>query len=172
MKSKNIRKPRGVRGKSISNLISLIVMLALCTHIAFGQARENLANRPSPHFRYVIVFDGPLHNGRLVEVLMESGAFSEKNLRELFDHLVTRFADPEELYVGVFTSLDQLPTPEEQDYMVRSGDDWLPFMAQVEKQPNAVFKRFKGNEGLKYSFGDGKPAKILILKGNNPFEKN
>jgi hypothetical protein len=103
---------------------------------------------------------------------MDPRAFSEKNLRELFNLVARRFPDPEELHVGAFTSLDQLPTPEEQDYMLKTNTDWLPFMDQIEKQPGAVYARKGGSEGFKYSSANGKPKTTVIMKGNNPFEKN
>ena len=139
--------------------------------LAIGQNGAETVRPPSVSFRYVIVFDGPLHNGRLVEVLMDPRTFSEKNLMQLFNLIAKRFPEPEELHAGVFTSLEQLPTPEEQDYMIKTNTDWLPFMDQVKKWPSAAYSRNAANEGFKYSSANRKNITVII-KGSSPFERD
>jgi len=52
---------------------------------------------------------------RVVSVLMDEKAFSEENLRTLFPLLSKRFPDPQRLIVHIFTSLEQVRTPEESE---------------------------------------------------------
>jgi hypothetical protein len=89
----------------------------------------------------VIIRESLLHNGRVVVVLIDSKHFSEVNLRGLFRLLSKRFPKPQELRIAVFTSLDQLPTPEEEDHERLTSTDPLPYVKQIEKYPNATYTR-------------------------------
>ena len=80
-------------------------------------------------FRYVIVagvtkldkyvnrFDDSLS----MEVLVEDKAFNEKNLRELFGLLSKRFPSQNVLSAWVYTSIDAIKTPEENDHSDLKG---------------------------------------------------
>src|SRR5262249_28962994 len=79
------------------------------------EQNQSIADPQTP-FRYLIVKESLLHNGRVVIVMFDIKHFTEGNLRELFRLMSERFPKPDELHVGVFTSLEQFPTPEEEDY--------------------------------------------------------
>lgn len=125
---------------------------------------------PNPAFRYAIIYNYPLHNGRLVIALIDPVYFSEGNLRELFKLVSKRLPKPHELHVAVGTSLEQVPTPEEQDY-AKSNPTYSPlYFTKVEKYPGGSYTRVKGNEYFQYSMGDGQPDKVVVIKGKEPPE--
>ena len=107
-----------------------------------------------------------MHNGRVVAVLMDTRHFSEVNLRELFTLLSKRFPKPDELHVAVFSSLDQVPTPEEEDRS--TSTDELPYEKQIGKYPNASYMRLKGNEEFQYSLGEGQAEQRVIIRRTKP----
>ncbi len=96
--------------------------LVLCTlTYVHAQQNSNKNRRTSRPFRYVILdnnIDPSLGKDdperRFVEVLMESKAFSRKNLITLFHLISKRFPKPTLLYVNIFTDLEDVATPEEQ----------------------------------------------------------
>ena len=83
--------------------------------------------RTAPSFRYVIAFNDivdavhevdPNRTGpkqRFVDVLIEKEAFTEENLKSLYQSLSNRFPDPQSLIVSVATSLSDIETPEEHE---------------------------------------------------------
>lgn len=56
-----------------------------------------------------------------IEVLMEDRAFNERNLRILFQILSERFNEKSGLSVEVYTSLDAIRTPEENENIDLKG---------------------------------------------------
>ncbi|MCM3872158.1 MAG: hypothetical protein ND895_15855 [Pyrinomonadaceae bacterium] len=85
-------------------------------------------------------------------------------MRELFRLISKRFPEPDELRVGVFTALDQLPTPEEEDYERLFSTNDLAYVKQIEKYPNATYMRTKNREEFQYSIGEGQPRQQVIIK--------
>jgi len=103
---------------SLTNLVFLLFLA--CLQIS-GQSLQDDRKTSESHFRYVII-ENRLDEDtktedkrRVVEVLLDKKAFSERNLRLLFQLVSKRFADDELLDVWVHTSLEQAPTPEERD---------------------------------------------------------
>jgi hypothetical protein len=145
-------------------------LLASNRVLPFGHRHSKLQTQnqsvaaPRSVFRYVIIREALLHNGRVAVVLIDSKQFSETNLRALFRLLSQRFPEPEELHVAVFTSLEQFPTPEEEDYERSAPTDELPYVKKIEKYPNATYTRSKNNEEFKYSLGEGQPQKRVTFR--------
>ena len=127
-----------------------------------GSAQDYRSN-----FRYLIVSNGLLHNGRLVFALMDEKSFSEENLKELFRLISKRFPKPSELHVAVFTNLEQVQTPEEEDfYKALSPEIEIPTNVNVDRYPSAVYVRSKGKES--FSFSVVSPRRVerkFIIKG-------
>jgi hypothetical protein len=82
-----------------------------------------IAQQPSElfhsKFRYIILSTEVQaigdHQMRSVDVLMDGSAFSEENLKELFELLSKRYPEPQWMDASVLTSLEQVKTPEEFD---------------------------------------------------------
>lgn len=122
-------------------------------------------------FRYAVVVnevEGKVGRGssyRYVEVLLEDKAFSEETLKELFDLLTKRFRKPLVLHVKVFTSLDDVQTPEERESPRISEVDQLP---PANKNRTAFFLRDANkNEWFRYENLNG-AEKTVIIKGKAP----
>ena len=100
-------------------------------------------------FRYLIVADvtelekyvNENKEFRVIQVLMDDREFNEKNLRILFELLSTRFNDRPGLMVNVYTSLDQIKTPEEQDH-----SDLFNSPVGYDRYKFAVFNRRRNCE--------------------------
>lgn len=152
-------------------LVNAILVIALYGPTVLAQQAKQTIHPPHADFRYVIIKNLPLHNGRMVFVLLDPKSFSEKNLRELFLLVSKRFPQPDQLWIAVFTSLEQLPTPEEEDYLGSAQNEEpendLPYFNNVEKYPGANYTRFKGSQVFKYSIGDGQLRKTVIISGKN-----
>ena len=134
------------------------------SHNVMASLPSRQVRAPLPTFRYVIVHNYPLHNGRIVTVLLNSKSYSEDNLKELFALVSKRFREPNEVHVAVLTSLEQLPTPEEQDFETANPAAVFPYENEVEKYPGASYTRAHGKEFFRYSLGDGTPDKLVTVK--------
>lgn len=84
--------------------------------------QKNQGNSYRSPFRYIIVSNdvrndglGPEDAQRSVSILLDEKAFSELTLAELFKLLSKRYPDPKWLNVWLYTSLEQISTPEEKD---------------------------------------------------------
>jgi hypothetical protein len=67
----------------------------------------------------------------------------------------------------VYTSLKQIPTPEEEDIGSISGKEPDP---ESDKYHRALFVRLRGNELIRYTINPpSKELKTVILKGRDPF---
>jgi|GEM_PF-3437244 len=103
---------------------------------------------------------------RFVGVLMDEKAFSEENLRSLFPLLSKRFPDPQRLTVHVFTSLEQVRTPEESD---TGGISEGPSDFSLDNYHRALFIRDDGNELIRYSTElPVRGLRTVVLKGRDP----
>jgi len=161
-----------------SRTASIVIMLTVWANIlvasdlwsAFTHCQSTLPEQnqsiaePQTPFRYLIVKESLVHNGRVVIVMFDIKHFTEGNLRELFRLLSRRFPKPDELHVGVITSLQQFPTPEEEDYEKSSPTHDLSYVEQVGKYPNATYTRTENNEEFQYSLGEGQPQQRVVIK--------
>jgi hypothetical protein len=122
-------------------------------------------------FRYIIVSstvnrDDPKLPVRIVEILLDEKKFSEDTLRKLYLLVSKRFPKPKDMQVWVYTSLDQIATPEEEGAPVASHI--------IKEDPNAPkhYKAFllrrDGNELFWYYNLDGTESTTIVLKGRNP----
>jgi len=82
-----------------------------------------------------------------VEVLMDKNAFSESSLRILFQLLSQRFPKPELLMMDIFTSLEQIDTPEESDRKMHHSEP----NAQLYNYHLAYMERAKDTELIRYT---------------------
>lgn len=149
-------------------LIVVLIVLVLVHSTAGRDSRDQ--DRGEPLFHYVIIktdvmdTDQPSMATQSVVVLMDEKAFSEDNLKTLFALLSKRFIATPWLDVFVYTSLDQLDTPEQQD---------APRPADAKSKPmdcshrRAFLARHNGNEFLRYTVRSGHcEMKTVILKGD------
>ncbi|OLE51429.1 MAG: hypothetical protein AUG51_23330 [Acidobacteria bacterium 13_1_20CM_3_53_8] len=146
----------------------------------FARKSQNRSDH-SP-FRYVIVYNEVKVNNeessytrRDVEVLLDENAFSENTLKELFKLLSQRFPEPDGLTVDVYTSLEQIDTPEEHEggrmfAESRTGTRRVsPEELNFRKHPSAVLMRQNGNELFRYTIRPNNlKLKTVILKGHDP----
>jgi hypothetical protein len=134
----------------------------------FGKDQNTTSQRT---FRYIICGNllmpqpGP-HAVRNICVLMDEGRFDPETLKELFRLLSTRFPEPVVFDCSVFTSLDQLATPEEQD-RPRHSETREP--TREEHHHRAVLLRSAENEIIRYTARPGDSSlRTIILKGRDP----
>jgi len=152
--------------------LSILLLLSFClltsSQTLCGQDKRE-SNPPS--FRYVIIenrLDEDANTGekcRVVEVLLNQRAFSENNLRLLFQLVSNRFADDQRLDVWVHTSLEQAPTPEERDAGATSEDP----DESTKHFYWAWYLRSPDDEFFRYSPRNDKSGNRLIqLKSKGP----
>ena len=133
-----------------------LLLLLVVVSSDYGQSDRGSLSPPraeSP-FRYVITHnhvDDAAGDGdqprRVLQVLMEEKAFSEKNLHTLFRLISKRFPTPSLLDVDVATSLDQLATPEELDHGSNSEEP----SPDGPKYFWAIYIRSANDEFFRYS---------------------
>lgn len=125
-------------------------------------------------FRYIIISnevnnasDDPQNARRHVGVLLDERAFSVETLKELFNLVSIRFPQPDRLEVSVYTSLEQLSTPEERENRIWiSGSNNNPSFDDYHR---ALFIRESGNELIRYSVNlPVRGLTTVILKGRDP----
>jgi hypothetical protein len=170
MQSEEVRKMKLLNSLGWNFSLAML-LLFVCSIVANGQKtrvsqQENKSNSP---FRYVIVentFDkdeNPELNSRAVEVLLDGKAFSEKNLKTLFALVSKRFPKSDQLYIWVYTSLEQIPTPEEKDGGATSESNEV----NSNKYYWAVYLRNEGDEFFRYSpVNDKSDLKTIQLTSN------
>jgi len=116
----------------------LLIVVSLCASLcpargpvawaAAGRSRAQPRRESRrPPFRYVIISNrvdvpagDPGDAVREMTILLDEKAFSEKTLRELFRLVLRRYPEPARLTATVYTSLEQLGTPEEAEQGVLS----------------------------------------------------
>jgi len=156
-------------------ITSTVLFVMLACNVANGyradgsQVKESIIADRS-EFRYVIYSNELLHDSRIISVLLERKAFSEKTLKKLFGLIAIRFPQPEELHVTVVTDLDQIPTPEEKDQIsFLSYSEVTSILNPImQKYPTAVYLRQHGNESFHYITGlPDRMEKVVIIKGSN-----
>ena len=144
--------------------------------IAFGDPAAQEKPQPSlpkAAFRYVIVRnqitegtrypEGGSLRYRGVDVLLDAKSFSESTLRQLVELLAKRFPDSEDLFVNIYTNLDDVSTPEEADYI---GPPNSPIEFPNPKYAWAFYVRNSENERLDYHTKEpGDVFKTIKLRG-------
>jgi hypothetical protein len=142
--------------------------------------RTAVAQQPSEpfhsRFRYIILSTEVHAIGdqqmRGVEVLLDSTAFSEGNLKELFALLSKRYPEPQWMDASVLTSLEQVRTPEEFDLYGRaqfSGAKSYPL--HYDDYDLAIFMRHGEDHFFRYTVRSIRPErdmKTVVLKGYDP----
>jgi hypothetical protein len=103
---------------------------------------------------------------RSIVVLMDAKAFSEENLRSLFPLVSKRFPDPQRLIVHIFTSLEQVRTPEESE---TPGISEGPGDSSLDNYYRALFIREHDKELIRYSTElPVRGLRTVVLKGRDP----
>ncbi|MCW5967864.1 MAG: hypothetical protein KIT57_05075 [Blastocatellales bacterium] len=105
---------------------------------------------------------------RYIEVLLDVNAFSEGNLKILCAFVSKRFPAPNVLHMKVYTHLEDIETPEEQDRGVifETSDD-----PSKDRYYRAFYLRdYYGNEWFSYNpNAPSRELKLVVLKGRGPY---
>src|SRR6185369_960603 len=163
-------------------LVSLLVAVGFCLCVSSGVAAQTLPSQkdlkpcpepPQSPFRYVITRSditegthfpgGGKFRARGVDVLLDEKSLSESTLKQLFALISKRFPDPAKLHVSVYTSLDDMMTPEEGEFIATACTLDLAKL----KFPPAFYTRDGEREQFVYrSKGmDGFFEKTVVLRG-------
>ena len=118
-------------------------------------------------------------SSRLVFVLLDQSAFSEDTLRNLCELIAKRYPAPDNLYLYIYTNLEQTPTPEENDLLGTSSSPEemtgaeLTFAEYMKKYPFALYMRSHGNESVHYvDSRTTQTEKVVVIKGKDLLRKN
>ena len=118
-----------------------------------GNDIVNPTGHPEDAFRYVVI-------------LLDEKRFSENTLKSLFKLVSARFPTPRRLEVQVYTSLEQVETPEEHEQGKVSES---PSDPNMDKYHWALFTRALDYELFRYNAKPPDPAmKTVVLKGKDP----
>lgn len=145
-------------------------ILALIPFASMDISAQEHHGKQSPAFRspfrYVIVnneidssLGGDVPERRFIEVLMDSRAFSKKNLTILFQLVSERFSSPKLLYINVFTDLEDVETPEERDKPKTS----LTYSSGPTPKASATFVRLVNTKArFIITFGNGDKEEVEL----------
>lgn len=98
-----------------------------------------------------------------LQILIEDRAFNEENLTTLFKLLSKRFSTTKNLTVEVYTNLDAVKTPEEQDHSRLYGP-----MDNYYSYKNAYYNRnIKGEQSFVYSIPNFVTKKSVVIIDSN-----
>ena len=145
-----------MRDKTKVVLVVLVLILTVSGSIAAINGREEVAAQYRLHtsssFRYAIVRSevSKALPARQVWVLMEERAFTEENLKSLYQFVVKRFPEPYQMDIWVYTSLQDVPTPEEADS--DEGMSEVKDAPPLSGAPTAVCVRNEKTEYINYFF--------------------
>lgn len=128
------------------------------TPVNKGQENKPCPDIPRSPFRYAITRNkvtefihfpnGPTGKSRGVSVLLDAKSLTEENLKQLFELLSKRFAEPTDLVVSVYTDLEDVLTPEENEVV------WVNCTVDVAKltpeHPWAFYIRSVNSESFSY----------------------
>lgn len=152
--------------KTLFETIKILVVLSILTGIGMTQSLgKRSAGEKEPAIRYVIVhneIDPSLGEGdserRFVEILMDSRVFTKRNVAVLGERVSKRFLNPSLLYINVFTSLDDVETPEERDgpKISNSASDG------PNRKATATCVRINNNLRCLIYFADGKHDEVQV----------
>lgn len=146
-------------------LSCLIVIVLLGNYMVLSQTTTNAPNSFRSKFRYAIVSNN-LEGGsrkvsrRFLEVLIDKSAFNEDNLILLFDLLAKRYPKPHTCFTTVYTSLNDIETPEERDRPLFSeiaGDVDVPNM-----QDSAILTRTRSARTILIYYENGKSVDLEL----------
>jgi hypothetical protein len=140
--------------------------------LASQQDLKSCPEPPRSPFRYVITWNkitegmhypqGGKFRARGVDVLLDEKSFSESTLRQLFALISKRFPDPAELNVSVYTSLEDMMTPEEGDQVTTNC---ILDFATLKFAP-AFYMRDSEREQFVYQTKEqGSILKTIVLRG-------
>ena len=165
-----------VKGKTMKHSqramrIALLFSCALLCQVSIvGMFSAQAKPQQRSPFRYVIYDKSYLNedgNSELrLHVLMERVAFSEDNLRFLFQLILKRFPTGKHISVYVNTDIKQTKTPEEVETLPSDSDkgDY-----SFRESPTAFLLKNGDNELIRYNQypTDGR-WRTIILKGRDP----
>jgi len=172
-----------------------LTFLPSSTVIVVLEESKQVASRhetSSSSFRYVIIYNevvDAVHNldssrtgpkQRFVDVLMQEEAFSEENLRTLYQSISKRFPEPQHLSVSVVTNISDTETPDEHEgpHSSESGPPTPPksnsgpssditVASNGIEHPRATFIRTDKAEMIRYRYPTPKGVKLgeIVLRG-------
>ena len=162
-------------------LMFLLLTISFCMILSGNVVAQKLASqqdlKPCPEpprspFRYVITWNkitegtsypqGGKFRARGVDVLLDEKSFSESTLRQLFALISKRFPDPAELNVSVYTSLEDMMTPEEGEQVATNCTLDLATL----KFPPAFYTRGNEREQFVYQTKEQRGVlKTTVLRG-------
>ena len=163
-------------------LVCLLFAVGVYLNVSGGVAAQTLPSQkdlkpcsesPESPFRYVITRSditegthypqGGKFRARGVDVLLDEKSFSESTLKQLFALISKRFPDPAELHVSVYTSLDDMMTPEEGEFV---ATNCTLDLAKLKFSP-AFYTRDREREQFVYwsKVADGFFEKTVVLRG-------
>ena len=162
--------------KAVSAILALVLTVSGSV-IASNDRVEVAAQyrlRTSSSFRYAIVRNEVAKTlpVRQVWVLMEERAFTEENLKSLYQLVLKRFPEPFQMDIWVYTSLQDVPTPEEADDDV--GMSEVRDAPPLSGAPTAVCVRNDMTEYVNYFYPTPKGqahGKIVIRAPEKPKSK-
>lgn len=150
-------------------LVVLTFPILATAQKGFEKDKNSQNNEFRSPFRYVIVagvselekYVNRFPNEILhLEVLIEDKAFNEKDLTTLFELLNKRFPPPTVLMIHVYTSLEAIRTPEENENTNLKGpiDNYFDYK-------NALFIRYKdGTKKAHFSIPNVIMKKAIVIK--------
>jgi hypothetical protein len=157
----------------------MVLGLSLGSGVATAQVLRaqdmNLCTGPAqPAFRYVITWnhvtegtsypEGKKRRLRGVDVLLDAKSFSESTLKQLLDSISKRFPDPDELFVNVYTNLEDASTPEEAEHTEIN----CILALETPNYPWAVYRRDLERETLTYhAKKPGSVVNSVMLRGKD-----
>ena len=123
--------------------------------------------RASSSFRYAIVRNeiAKALPVRQVWVLMEEKAFTEENLKSLYQLVIKRYPEPYQMDIWVYTSLQDVPTPEEADS--DEGMSEAKDAPPLSGAPTAVCVRNEKGEYINYFYPTpkGQEHGKIVIRG-------
>lgn len=155
-------------------LISILLSIGLCLSAQAGIAGANISHRQEkPHpapprspFRYVItrnqITDGTRYpeggtaRFRGIDVVLDAKSFSEVTLRQLLELISKRFPEPADLLVSVYTSLDDVSTPEEAEHISPRGS-----LIELSAPEYAWAFYIRNSESEHFSYDTKEPGSVV-----------
>jgi hypothetical protein len=123
------------------------------------------------NLRYVIFSDDQVkdpvnsrYDRRTLGVILEESAFSEDNLTKLSKCLMSKYSEPNWLFIWVYTNMEQLSPP---DAPAISESD-KP--SDIDKHHWAFMVREEGNEFFRYNLNPpSSDLKTVVVKGKEVY---
>ncbi len=123
------------------------------------------------NIRYVIFKDDHIkdpvnsqYDKRTLGVMLEESAFSEDNLIKLSKCLMSKYSEPNWLFIWVYTNMEQL-SPPDAPAISESGKP-----SDIDKHHWAFMVRAEGNEFFRYNLNPpSSDLKTVVIKGKEVF---